>query len=235
MFGSKKQNTKSTLARQLITISQPKSVVSEQFRTVRTNINFSMPDADLKTLIITSTTPGEGKSTNSSNIAVVYAQSGKRVLLVDSDMRKPTVHHTFRVPNTRGLSSLLTRQCAIEDVVHESAQPGLFIIPSGPIPPNPAELIGSQNMDRFMDTVSEQYDIIIFDAPPVLSVTDAQILANKCAGTILVVNTGATEKENVLKAKEVLMSSKANMIGVILNNYVHEKDHYYYQYYGTQE
>ena len=150
-------------------------------------------------------------------------------------MRKPTVHHTFKVSNARGLSSLLTRQNAIPEVIYETNVAHLHVIPSGPIPPNPAELIASQTMDRFIEIVSAEYDIVIFYAPPVLSVTDAQILANKCDGTILVVNTGSTEKENISKAKAVLVASKANMIGVILNKYVHEKDHYYYQYYGTQE
>ena len=234
-FSKKKDTAKTTLARQLITVREPKSIVSEQFKTIRTNINFSMPDEDLRTIVITSTTPGEGKSTSSSNIAVVFAQSGKKVLLVDGDMRKPTVHHTFKLKNVRGLSNLLTRQFDVEEVVQKTDVEGLSVITSGPIPPNPAELIASQTMDRLIESLLEQYDFIIFDAPPVLSVTDAQILANKCDGTILVVQTAKTEKDSILKAKEVLVASKANMIGVILNRYVLEKDHYYYQYYGNTE
>lgn len=234
-FKKKNQPAKTTLARQLITIRDPKSIVSEQFKTIRTNINFSMPDEDLKTIVITSSTPGEGKSTNSSNIAVVFAQAGKKVLLIDGDMRKPTAHHTFKVSNVRGLSNILTRQYKIDEVIQTTEVDGLSLITSGPIPPNPAELIASKTMDRLIEAFSEQFDFIIFDAPPVLSVTDAQILANKCDGTILVVQTGKTDKEGILKAKEVLVASKANMIGVILNQYVLEKDHYYYQYYGSME
>ena len=234
-FSKKKDAAKTTLARQLITVREPKSIVSEQFKTIRTNINFSMPDEDLRTIVITSTTPGEGKSTSSSNIAVVFAQSGKKVLLIDGDMRKPTVHYTFKLKNVRGLSNLLTRQYDVEEVVQNTEIDGLSVITSGPIPPNPAELLASQTMDRLIEGLLEQYDFIIFDAPPVLSVTDAQIMANKCDGTILVVQTAKTEKDNILKAKEVLVASKANMIGVILNRYVLEKDHYYYQYYGTTE
>ena len=147
-FKKNKEKTKNSFARHLITAKDPKAVVSEQFKTIRTNINFSMPDEDLKTLVITSSTPGEGKSTNSSNIAVVFAQSGKKVLLIDSDMRKPTAHHTFNVSNTRGLSNVLTRQFSYEDVVHETLVEGLSLITSGPIPPNPAELIASQTMER---------------------------------------------------------------------------------------
>lgn len=237
MFKKFKRNKSrpSTLARQLITISNPKSIVSEQFKTIRTNINFSMPDKDLKTILLTSSTPGEGKSTNSSNIAVVYAQSGKKVLLVDSDMRKPTTHHTFGLSNVNGLSNLLIRQNTIEEVTQNTEIEGLYVITSGPIPPNPAELIASNTMDQFIDNVKSIYDIIVFDAPPVLSVTDAQILSNKCEGTLLIINSEDAEKDNVLKAKDMLIASKANLIGAILNNYKIDKNHYYYQYYGAVE
>lgn len=236
MFKNKnKKKTPTTFARKLITIKNPKSVVSEQFKTIRTNINFSMPDSDLKTLLVTSSTPGEGKSTNSSNVAIVFAQSGKKVCLIDSDMRKPTAHHTFGVKNSIGLSNILTRQNTFEEALRETEQEGLSIITSGPIPPNPAELIASKTMDQLKEALLEKFDLIIFDAPPVLSVTDAQLLSNKCDGTILVVNTGATEKENVLKAKDALVASQANILGVIMNNFTLEKDHYYYQYYGNVE
>ena len=237
MFKQKKhKQTKSkTLARKLITVQSPKSVVSEQFKTIRTNINFSMPDQDIKSIIVTSSTPGEGKSTISSNSAVVFAQSGKKVLLVDADMRKPTAHHTFNILNAAGLSTVLTRQQTVDEVVHKTEIEGLHVITSGPIPPNPAELLGSKAMDQLITQLTEQYDLVIFDAPPVLSVTDAQILANKCDGTILVVNSGKAEKDGVIKAKEALVASQANILGVVLNNYVLEKDHYYYQYYGSAE
>lgn len=230
-----KKSRPATLARQLITVANPKSIVSEQFKTIRTNINFSMPDRDLQTMVLTSSTPGEGKSTNSSNIAVVFAQSGKKVLLVDSDMRKPTTHHTFGLKNVSGLSTVLIRQNTVEEVTQKTEIEGLSLITSGPIPPNPAELLSSKTMDQFIETVKEKFDIIIFDAPPVLSVTDAQILSNKCEGTLLIINSGIAEKENVNKAKEMLLASKANIIGAVLNNYKIDKDHYYYQYYGAVE
>jgi len=234
MFNKKKKPVQA-VARKLVTNVNPKSVVSEQFRTVRTNINFSMPDKDLKTLLFTSSTPGEGKSTSAANVAIVFAQDGKKVLLVDADMRKPTMHYTFHTPNTTGLSNLLTRKWGLQDVVIQTEIDGLHLVTCGPIPPNPAELLGSKTMDVLLEELIASYDIVIFDAPPILSVTDAQILSNKCDGTILVLNSGSTEKASVLKAKEALVSAKANILGTILNNFVLEKDHYYYQYYGTGE
>lgn len=235
---ARKKNKKhiiQNVARKLVTSANTKSIVSEQFRTLRTNINFSMPDKELKTFLITSSTPGEGKSTVAANTAVVFAQEGKRVLLVDSDMRKPTVHYTFHLTNTLGLSNLLTRQATVAEVVKASEIENLHIITCGPIPPNPAELLSSQTMNKVMEEMKEGYDIIIFDAPPVLSVTDAQILSNKCEGTILILSAGETEKEGILRAKEALVSSKANIIGVVMNNFQLHKDHYYYQYYGSAE
>ncbi|MET3655493.1 CpsD/CapB family tyrosine-protein kinase [Sporosarcina sp. FSL K6-1540] len=234
MFNKKKKPVQA-VARKLVTNVNPKSVVSEQFRTVRTNINFSMPDKDLKTLLFTSSTPGEGKSTSAANIAIVFAQDGKKVLLVDADMRKPTMHYTFHTTNSTGLSNLLTRKWGLQDVVIETEIEGLHLVTCGPIPPNPAELLGSKTMDVLLEELIASYDIVIFDAPPILSVTDAQILSNKCDGTILVLNSGSTEKASVLKAKEALVSAKANILGTMLNNFVLEKDQYYYQYYGTGE
>lgn len=235
MKKKKKKKQLQPVARKLITSVDPKSIVSEQFRTVRTNINFSMPDKDLKTVLITSSTPGEGKSTSAANLAIAFAQEGKKVLLVDSDMRKPTMHYTFRTLNKTGLSNLLTRKWKLEDVVKVTEIEGLHLITCGPIPPNPAELLGSKTMDALIEEFVANYDIVIFDAPPLLSVADAQILSNKCDGTILVISSGSTQKASVLKAKEVLVTSKATIIGTLLNNFVLEKDHYYNQYYGAGE
>lgn len=231
----KKKRIIQTVARKLVTNVNPKSIVTEQFRTLRTNINFSMPDRDLKTLLITSASPGDGKSTVAANTAVVFAQEGKRVLLVDADMRKPTVHYTFHMTNTLGLSNLLTRKTTISEVVKMSEIDNLHVITCGPIPPNPAELLASETMNKVMKEMTELYDIVIFDAPPILLVTDGQILSNKCQGTILVLSAGETEKGAIVKAKDALISSKANILGAVLNNFTLDKDHYYTQYYGTEE
>lgn len=230
----KKKKVIQAVACKLIAQANPKSVVSEQFRTLRTNINFSSPDAEIETLLFTSASPGEGKSTVASNTAVVYAQSGKKVLLIDADMRKPTVHYTFHMTNTTGLSNLLTRQSTFADVIKMSDIPNLDVITCGPIPPNPAELLGSKTMAVILKSLKDEYDLIVFDAPPILSVADAQIISNKVDGTVLVLNAGETEKEVVGKAHDALKTSKANVIGAVVNNFQMDKNHYY-QYYGTPE
>lgn len=230
MFKRKKKIKQ--LARKLVTSSNQQSIISEQFRTIRTNIKFSMPNKELKTLLFTSSSIGEGKSTIAANVAVVFAQEGKKVLLIDADLRKPTMHYTFLKTISPGLTNLLTSHWNLNQVLKESGVNGLDLITSGPIPSNPAELLGLPSMDMLLTEVKEKYDIIIFDAPPVLSVSDAQVLTNKCDGTILVISSGSTEKVNAIKAKEVLQTSNANIIGTILNNYKIGKDHYYYQYYG---
>ena len=228
----KKIKMKQIATRKLVTSVAPTSIISEQFRKVRTNINFSMVENELQTLLFTSTSIGEGKSTIAANVGIVFAQEGKKVLLVDADLRKPTMHYTFHKPNSPGLTNLLSSHCSLDQVVKESGINGLYLITCGPIPFNPAELLSSTSMDIFIKEVRAKYDIIIFDAPPTLSVSDAQILSNKCDGTILVISSGEAEKVDVLKAKEALLSSKANIIGTILNNYKIDKNHYYYQYYG---
>lgn len=170
----------------LVTVTKPNSVVAEQFRTIRTNIQFSMIDRDLKSLIFTSSGPGEGKSTTSANLAVVFATQGKRVLLVDADMRKPSVNKTFKLSNHEGLTTLLTeKEVVLGDVVHETNTENLFILTSGPIPPNPSELLDSKKMNRVIEILEETFDLVIFDMPPIVSVTDAQIMASKTDGTVL--------------------------------------------------
>jgi capsular exopolysaccharide synthesis family protein len=219
--------------RKLITNLDPKSPISEQYRTIRTNILFSSVDQSLRSILATSTSPGEGKSTTIANLAVVFANQGKKVLLVDADMRKPTMHYTFGLQNTMGLTNVLTKQATIDAAVEQTDIENLSVLSSGPIPPNPAELLGSFSMKEFLANSLEKYDFVLFDTPPVLAVTDAQVLANQCDGTILVVNSGKTELDGVQKSKELLLSAKAKLLGVVLNNR-NMKDSSYYYYYGSE-
>jgi len=234
---SKKKKSKlAAMGRRLITVSDSKSIIAEQFRTIRTNIKFSVPDIDLKSILVTSSTPGEGKSTNAANLGVVFAQENKKVLIVDADMRKPTLHHTFGIFNTVGLSTVLSKQNEFNCAIQETPIVGLFVLPSGPIPPNPTELLSSKMFDTFIDEIKKNYDIIIFDAPPLLSVSDAQVLSHKCDGTLLIIHSGVAEKEDVLKAQSILTTSQSKILGVVLNNYkMPKKRKYYYHYYGANQ
>lgn len=181
---------------------------------------------------MTSSGPTEGKSTTVANLAVVFAQQGKSVLLIDADLRKPTAHYTFNLTNTFGLTTVLTKQMELREAAVKTKEKNLYILTSGPIPPNPAELLGSRAMEEFMDDVQEEFDIILFDTPPLLTVTDAQILANRSDGTILVVSSGRTEKDAALKAKEALVTVNATILGIVLNNKKVKEGQYYYYYGG---
>jgi protein-tyrosine kinase len=218
--------------RSLITMTNTKSPISEQYRTIRTNIQFSAVDRQYRSIMVTSSGPGEGKSTTTANLAVVFAQQGKKVLMVDADLRKPTVHYTFRLNNHIGLTNVLTKQASLDHAIRETDQENLFILPSGPIPPNPAELLGSKSMEDLLANAYELFDLVIFDTPPVLAVTDAQVLANQCDGVVLVVSSGKTENEMAIKAKELLTNAKAKILGAVLNNKEQKESQYYY-YYGN--
>ncbi|WP_433745243.1 CpsD/CapB family tyrosine-protein kinase [Falsibacillus pallidus] len=234
-MGLKKSKKTSLLStkRKLITKLSPKSPISEQYRTIRTNIQFSSVDRPLRSLMITSSGPAEGKSTTTANLAVVFAQQGKKVLLADADLRKPTVHYTFGMLNTIGLTNVLSRQTELDDAIQPSDTDYLDILASGPIPPNPAELLSSASMENFLAEVYQKYDIVLFDTPPVTAVTDAQVLANQCDGTILVISSGSTENEQAIKAKELLETSKTKLLGIVLNNKKMTNNQYYY-YYGAK-
>jgi protein-tyrosine kinase len=229
---SNRKQTQS-LERSLITVQDPKSPISEQYRTIRTNVQFSFVDKTMRSLMITSAGPSEGKSTTTANLAVTFAQQGKKVLLIDADMRKPTVHYTFRLNNIIGLTNVLTQSTVLLSAYQETEIDNLFVLTSGPIPPNPAELLASKAMETLLEEAYKHFDLVIFDTPPVLAVTDAQILANKCDGTVLVVSSGKTEIEAAVKAKELLLSANAKLLGVVLNRKKQQQGQYYY-YYGNK-
>ncbi|WHY72000.1 CpsD/CapB family tyrosine-protein kinase [Fictibacillus enclensis] len=218
--------------RSLITHNNPKSPISEQYRTIRTNIQFSSIDTHYQSIMVTSSSPGEGKSTTVANLAVVLAQQGKSVLLIDGDLRKPTVHYTFKVSNIQGITNVLTRQISLEDAALQTSVEDLSVLPSGPVPPNPSELLNSKSMEMLVEEAKSKYDYVLFDTPPVLAVTDAQVLANRCDGVVLVTSSGKTEKEAAIKAKELLDNANAKILGVVLNQKEMNENSYYY-YYGA--
>ncbi|ASF40748.1 capsular biosynthesis protein [Halobacillus halophilus] len=229
---SKKKKNQQTSVRSIIANDNPKSPIAEQYRTIRTNLQFASVDKELETMIVTSAGPSEGKSLTTANVAVVFAQQGKKVLLVDADLRKPTVHYTFRADNTSGLSNYLVRNRSLKELAKESRVENLDLLPSGPIPPNPSELLGSTMMEKLIEEAKEHYDMIIFDTPPVLAVADSQVLSKFVDGALLVVRSKQTEQEAAGKAKEQLEQSRANILGVVLND-MDAKDSNYYYYYGN--
>ncbi|WP_445618522.1 CpsD/CapB family tyrosine-protein kinase [Lactiplantibacillus plantarum] len=219
---------------QLTTLTAPMSVVTEQVKTIRTNLNYAMVGKPLKTLMITSAIQGEGKSTVGSNLAVEYAKKGLQVLLVDADLRRPTIHQTFAISNQRGVSSWLSGQ--LTDV-NEAIYPvldHLFVMPSGPKPPNPAELLASDRMTEFLTVATRKLDLVIVDAPPILPVTDARILASQVDGTVLVVRQNFVEKVAVRQAVSALKNARAQLLGTILNDVDIKTHGYGYGYYGTE-
>ncbi|MDZ5710904.1 CpsD/CapB family tyrosine-protein kinase [Jeotgalibacillus haloalkalitolerans] len=228
-----KKRKKMHQKRILLTLSDPRAVISEQFRTIRTNIKFSAIDQTIKSIVITSSEAEEGKSTVAANLAVVFAQEGKKTLLIDADLRKPTVQYTFNLMNTTGLTSVLSHQVSFGQAVHKTHLSELDVLTSGPIPPNPSELLSSRAMENLMKEVKEEYDMVIFDSPPVIIVTDAQLLANQCDGSILVVRSNHTDKEKVMKAKELLNSANTRILGAVLNDKKVINNNYY-QYYGEK-
>ncbi|MFF2286136.1 CpsD/CapB family tyrosine-protein kinase [Peribacillus butanolivorans] len=213
----------------LIAQTNPKSPITEQYRIIRTNIQFSSVDKEIKTIVVTSAEPNDGKSTTAANLAIVLAQEEKKVLLVDTDLRKPSIHYAFNLSNIHGLTSVLTKKMDLRKTILNSNVPNLDILTSGPIPPNPSELLNSKAMETAINELKDIYDFIIFDTPPVLLVTDSQIVANKCDGVIMVVASGKTNKQSAVKAKELLEKANTALLGVVLNGMESNTNNYYYQ------
>ncbi|WP_278588079.1 CpsD/CapB family tyrosine-protein kinase [Limosilactobacillus pontis] len=206
---------------QLITAVHPKSPISEQFRTLRTNINFMAIDNPIKTLALTSANVSEGKSTVTDNLAVVWAQTGQKVLLVDADLRRSTLHRTFNLDNREGLTTILTshaRTIDLNKIIQSSGIDNLSVLPSGPTPPNPAELLSSQRMKDFLKAAKERYDMVIVDVPPMLEVTDTQVISHYLDAVVLVVKQGQTQKLGAKRTVELLKLAHANLLGYVMND-----------------
>ena len=216
---------------ELIVQEDPKSLISEAYRTVRTGILFSGSKPSPQFIQVTSAGPQEGKTITTANVATVMAQSGSRVLIMDCDMRKPRIHEIFEMPNSCGLSDLLVNGEEGFSFIKKTKVPNLDIIACGTIPANPSELLGSKRMQRFLTLLGEKYDRIIMDSPPVLAVTDSIVLSRLVEGIILVVGAGASSKNSVTRAVELLKEVNARICGAVLNNLNVDKERYYYSRY----
>ena len=215
----------------LIVERKPKSVAAEAYRSLRTNIQYSSFDNKYQTLVVTSANPGEGKTTVAGNLALALAQGESKVLLVDCDMRRPSIHKTFKISNTYGISDLLVGNKKLESVANKYND-NLSIVPAGKIPPNPAEMLASKAMTAFLEEMKNYFDYIVLDTPPLQAVTDAQVLSTKVDGSLIVVRAGVTKKDAVHNAVSIIKKVKGNIIGTVLNVAETKNDKYYY--YGDE-
>jgi len=204
-------------ATQLIALRDPRSPAAEAYRALRTNIQFSSLDRSLHTLLATSTAPDEGKSTTIANLAVTMAQAEQRVILVDCDLRRPSLHTLFGVSNEPGLTSMMLQEGASLPL-QQTEVPGLLLLPSGPLPPRPADILGSKRMEAVIAALREQADIVLFDTPPVNAVTDAAVLATKVDGVLLIFRAGTTRRDRAREARRLLDKVNANIVGVVLTD-----------------
>lgn len=210
----------------------PKSPVVEAYRTLRTNLRYASAGSDLRSVLITSPGPGEGKSTTAANLAYIIAQSGQRVIAVSADLRKPTLGKYFGMEHHgRGLSNILIGEATLDDCLIPSAERNLMVLGAGPQPPNPAELLDTERMRVLVQELEERADMVIFDAPPVIAVTDALILGPLVDGVLLVINVGTVPRELAKRSKEQFEAVGARLLGVVLNRVDVREGYGYYYYY----
>jgi capsular exopolysaccharide synthesis family protein len=214
-------------ASDLVTLANPRSAAAEAYRTLRTNIQLSSIDSPIRALLVTSASADEGKSTTLANLAVAFAQAGQRVVIVDSDLRRPSLHTIFGVANERGLTTMLLEDDAPAPLV-ETSVPGLRLLASGPIPPNPSELLGSKRVEQAIERLRADADLLLFDAPPVLAVSDAAVLSRRVAAAMLIVSAGRTKRDHASRARQQLERAGARLLGVVLTNATVEEAVYSY-------
>lgn len=205
----------------------PKSIDAEAYRSLRSNIEYSSFDDEYRVIVVTSSVPGEGKSTTSGNLAIALAQSGNSVLLVDCDMRKPSIHKKFKISNAAGTAELLLRKKSFEEVANKYNE-NLTIITAGKIPPNPSEMLASRAMTAFIEEMKKEFKYIILDTPPLQAVTDAQVLSTKADGVLLIVRAGSTKREMVFNSVDLIKKVQGKVIGTVLNGVENKKNNYYY-------
>ncbi len=215
----------------IIMDKNPRTPIAESFRSLRTSVEHTMSKQDLKTILFTSAKPQEGKTTIATNLAIAFAQIGKKVLMIDADLRKPTLHHVFNKPNRGGLSNVLSGQLHIQEVIRETYVVNLEIITSGPIPSSPSEILASDRMSDVLSELKPFYDLIIVDTSPILGLSDGQILSAKCDGVYIVIQFGSTGRSDLQEAIRNLELVQANLLGTILNKVkLKPSDQYAYGY-----
>jgi polysaccharide biosynthesis transport protein len=222
-------------AEQVYVAQQPRSPVSEAFRSLRTNLDFAAVQSPIRTILVTSTGPGEGKTTVAVNLAAIFSQAEKRVALLDADMRRPSVHRLLEIPNREGLSTMFLNQAGTKTFKRRKEElPYLFVITSGSLPPNPAELLGSEKMNQLLDEIREQADVVVIDTPPSL-VTDAQVLSAKVDAVLFVVQPGVTRVEAAKASLDMFKRAGARVVGVVMNRIPRNRSDYYggYNYYSA--
>jgi capsular exopolysaccharide synthesis family protein len=207
----------------------------ESFRAIRTNVLFSSAEEGSRSLVITSAGPGEGKSLIAGNLSIALAQAGQRVLLIDADMRKPRIHTMFNQPQEPGLSNVLVGNAKPSETMHTTTVPGLWVMPAGLIPPNPAELLGSRRFKEFTASLAPHFDWLILDTPPVMAVTDSSVVAHVATGVLFVVGSEMTSRYAGRRAVEQLEHVRAKFIGAVLNRVDLQHNSYYYSHYYRQE
>lgn len=217
----------------IITASKPRSSYAEAYRVLRANIDFATIDKPPRSIVVTSSGPSEGKTTTAANLAIAIAQSGKRVLLVDADLRRPKLHQVFQQPNNYGITSALLHhdgELVVSHIIPTEVD-NLFLLPSGPLPPNPADLLASRRMAQLIQELETHLDCIIFDTPPVLAVADSSLLARLCDATLLVVQADTTRTQVLRRATDQIAQSGAHLLGVVLNRVPSTSNGYYYYHY----
>ena len=224
-----RESTAEDLAAKVSTIHEPASATSEAYRTLRTNLIYSLVDEPPKVIVLTSPGPGEGKSTTCANLGVVLAQAGKEVLIVDCDFRKPVMHKFFGMRNLLGVVDVLAGERTLQEVAKQPVG-GLTVMPVGHIPPNPTELLGTQRFKQLLTDVRRTYDYVLIDAPPVGVVSDPAILASQGDGVLLVLDAQKTRKRSVRQAMRSLETVGANVLGTVMNNVKVSNEGYYYRY-----
>ena len=236
MFNRNKKTSGNTARLQnKLSQSIPFQIV-EAYKNVRTSLLFSLAPASQKSIVVSSAEPDTGKSTTCSNLAITMSQTGAKGLLVDADMRKPVQHKIFQVNNTTGLSELLSGFAKLNDAIHSDVASKLDLITSGPIPPNPSELLGSENMEKLLELLSEHYDYIFIDTPPINVVADSLLLCGKTAGTLLVARQKQTTYDELDKTIDSIKNIDGNILGVVITDVKeHEKPYAYYKSYKSYD